>query len=178
MKVVGDGPSLPRLKAIARALEIADFVRFVGNVGESALIDLYDSCDLVVLPSTSRREAFGLVQLEASAAGKAVVASDIPGVSDVTKTLGGFLAKPSDVDSLAMQIGNALRTRHDAQKLKGTAASMSWEKVVVQYEELFQSLLKTAQPLAVETVSSAESQAPLPEPIASSNLEGLEEGPE
>jgi glycosyltransferase involved in cell wall biosynthesis len=163
LSVAGDGPSFPRLKAMAETLGIKDSVRFLGNVGNTDLVDLYDSCDLVVLPSISRREAFGLVQLEASAAGRAVVASDIPGVSDITKKIGGYLAKPSDSDSLAFQIERALGVRHDPQKLKDAASTMSWDKVTEEYEELFMTLMKSKGPATVEPPSSSEPLAPMAE---------------
>jgi len=159
LSVAGDGPSYPRLKAMVDAKGMGESVRFIGNVENSRLVELYDACDLVVLPSTGRREAFGLVQLEASAAGKAVVATDIPGVSDVNKKLGGYLAKPSDADSLAIQIARALGVKHDPEKLKQAAASMSWEKVTIEYEELFQTLLKPRGDEELEPVS--QSQPPI-----------------
>jgi glycosyltransferase involved in cell wall biosynthesis len=167
LSIAGDGPSLPRLKVIARSLGIADSVRFLGNLANAELVDSYDSCDLVVLPSISRREAFGLVQLEATAAGKAVVASDIPGVSDVTRKVGGYLAKPSDADSLALQIARALGVGHDPVKLREAAATMSWEKVTTEYEELFQTLLKAEGPAALEPLSSPDPLAPSPEQAGS-----------
>jgi len=163
LTVVGDGPSYRRLRALAEILGIGDHVRFAGNVDESKLVDYYEACDLVVLPSISRREAFGLVQLEASAAGKAVVASDIPGVGDVTRLVGGFLAKPSDADSLALQIERALLVTHDGTKLKETAASMNWDVVTTEYEELFQSLLETRVRARLDPSSSPEPRAALAE---------------
>lgn len=166
LTVAGDGPSHAGLKAKTEALGLGGCVSFLGNVAEPALIDLYDSCDLVVLPSISRREAFGLVQLEATAAGKAVVASDIPGVSDVTRSIGGYLAKPNDADSLAFQIESALLAKHDPLKAKEAAATMSWERVTVQYEELFQTLVMTMGIPAPEPSSLTEPQAPVPEVVA------------
>jgi len=163
LNIAGDGPSLPRLKAMVETLDIGDSVRFLGNLDNLDLADSYDSCDLVVLPSISRREAFGLVQLEASAAGKAVVASDIPGVSDVTKRLGGYLAKPSDADSLAIQIARALGVKQDPERFREAAASMSWDKVTIEYEELFQTLLKNPVPPTLEPSSGHGPLAPLPE---------------
>ena len=163
LSIAGDGPSYPRLKAMVETLGIGDSVRFLGNLNNSDLADSYESCDLVVLPSISRREAFGLVQLEASAAGKAVVASDIPGVSDVTKKVGGYLAKPSDADSLAIQIARALGVRQDPERFREAAAAMSWDKVTLEYEELFLTLLKDQGPPSLERSSDRGPQAPLPE---------------
>jgi glycosyltransferase involved in cell wall biosynthesis len=163
LSIAGDGPSYPRLKGMVETLGIGDCVRFLGNLNNSDLADSYESCDLVVLPSVSRREAFGLVQLEASAAGKAVVASDIPGVSDVTKRVGGYLAKPSDADSLAIQIARALGVKHDPERFREAAAAMSWDKVTLEYEELFQTLVKTQGPVEFEPSSSHGPLSPLPE---------------
>jgi glycosyltransferase involved in cell wall biosynthesis len=162
LSIAGDGPSYPRLKAMVDALGIGDSVRFLGNLDNSDLADSYECCDLVVLPSISRREAFGLVQLEASAAGKAVVASDIPGVSDVTKRVGGYLAKPSDADSLAIQIARALGVKQDPERFREAAAAMSWDKVTLEYEELFQTLLKSPGPASLEPSSGHEPLAPVP----------------
>jgi glycosyltransferase involved in cell wall biosynthesis len=182
LSIAGDGPSYPRLKAMVETLGIGDAVRFLGNLENPELVDSYDSCDLVVLPSISRREAFGLVQLEASAAGKAVVASDIPGVSDVNKKVGGYLAKPSDADSLALQIARALGVRHDPEKLREAAATMSWDKVTLEYEELFQTHLKTQGPATLEPPSDSEPLAPTTElsgsPVFPQVLESFGEGPE
>jgi len=163
LSVAGDGPSYPRLKAMVETLGIGDSVRFLGNLNNAELVDSYGACDLVVLPSVSRREAFGLVQLEASAAGKAVVASDIPGVSDITKKVGGYLAKPSDADSLALQIAHALGVQHDPEKFREAAATMSWDKVTLEYEELFETLLKAHVPSILEPLSRPDPVAPLAE---------------
>ncbi len=141
LSVAGNGPAYPRLRAMVETLQLGDSVRFLGNIENSDVADLYHSCDLVVLPSVSRREAFGLVQLEATAAGKAVVATDIPGVNDVTRMVGGYLAMPSDADSLALQIARALGAKQDPEKLRETAAAMSWDKVTIEYEEIFQTLV-------------------------------------
>jgi glycosyltransferase involved in cell wall biosynthesis len=172
LMVAGDGPSYTKLRLQAESLGLGEAVRFLGNVDEATLVNLYDSCDMVVLPSVSRREAFGLVQLEATAAGKAVVASDIPGVSDVTKAVGGYLAKPQDADSLALQIENVLLSAHDPKKARETAATMNWERVTTEYEELFETLVKsvglpTELPIDPPLVAEkAEVKAPLTETVS------------
>ena len=172
LSIAGDGPSFPRLKAMVEALDIEDSVRFLGNLNNTDLADSYDSCDLVVLPSISRREAFGLVQLEASAAGKAVVASDIPGVSDVTKKVGGYLAKPSDADSLAIQIARALGVKQDPERFREAAAAMSWDKVTLEYEELFRTLLKNQGPPRSSPLAATDLSHPNPNHLVPRTLLG------
>ena len=85
-----------------RELGVQDRFLKVGKVPESELPSYYSACDILVLPSVSRLEAFGLVLVEAMASGKPVVASDIPGVRDVIKDgVTGLLAEPFNARDLA-----------------------------------------------------------------------------
>ena len=142
LRIAGTGPLLTSLRTTADSLRLNGSVKFLGNVDDEALVELYNQCDLFVLPSTSRREAFGLVQLEAVAAGKRVVASDIPGAGEVTRMIDGFLAKPNDYVALAREILNAMKAPGDRERLREKARSMSWSKVVGKYEALFESLVR------------------------------------
>lgn len=63
----GDGDDRPRLAALAVTQGVADHVRFLGQMPEEDLPDLYRAVDLFVLPSTG--EGFGIVFLEAMACG-------------------------------------------------------------------------------------------------------------
>ena len=54
---------------------LRDRVRFAGEVPHEELPALYHACDLFVLPSVTRAEAFGYVQLEAMACAKPVVST-------------------------------------------------------------------------------------------------------
>jgi glycosyltransferase involved in cell wall biosynthesis len=78
--IIGDGPKKPELEAQASRLGVADQVRFAGFVEEQAKTDLLHAADLYV--STSQHEGFGLVFLEAMAAGLPVVCYDFGGQSD------------------------------------------------------------------------------------------------
>jgi glycosyltransferase involved in cell wall biosynthesis len=141
LQIAGDGPMLSRLKGTAEKVQLDGGVRFLGNVDDDKLIELYNSCDLFVLPSTSRREAFGLVQLEALAAGKRVVASDLPGVGEVARMIDGFLTRPNDHASLADGILRAFAAPpQDKLRLQEMAKSHTWRKTVEKYEQVFASL--------------------------------------
>ncbi len=142
LQVVGDGPVLPNLKTTANDLGLNGGVKFIGNVDDQGLFDIYNQCDLFVLPSTTRREAFGLVQLEALAAGKRVVASDIPGVGEVARLAGGALARPNDHVSLAAEILKAISAPHEGEILRERARSMTWNKTVDAYDKVFRSLVQ------------------------------------
>ena len=77
--IVGTGPEEERLKAAATALEGACPVEFTGYMPDERLKETFNACDVFVLPSTMKTEAFGIVQLEAFCCGKPVVATKIPG---------------------------------------------------------------------------------------------------
>lgn len=145
LRIAGSGPLMAALRESVDSLKLDDSVKFLGNVADETLIHLYNECDLFVLPSTSRREAFGLVQLEALSAGKRVVTSDIPGAGEVAKMIDGFLARPNDHISLAGEILKAIKAPREREKLQGIARSMSWEKVVDRYEALFESLVSKSR---------------------------------
>lgn len=100
--VIGDGPIRPSLEALARELGVADRVRFEGEVAEAELLAWYHACDALVLPSVSRQEAFGIVQLEAMACGRPVVSTDLPtGVSWVNQhERTGLVVRAGDVAAL------------------------------------------------------------------------------
>jgi glycosyltransferase involved in cell wall biosynthesis len=78
--IIGDGPKKPELEAQAKTLGVADRVHFAGFVEEQEKTDLLNAADLYV--STSQHEGFGLVFLEAMAAGLPVVCYDFGGQSD------------------------------------------------------------------------------------------------
>ena len=100
--IIGDGPQRPSLELLARNLGITDRVHFLGEVAADELLDWYHACDVFVLPSITRQEAFGMVQLEAMLCGRPCVSTDLgTGVSWVNQDEHtGLIVKPGDVDHL------------------------------------------------------------------------------
>jgi glycosyltransferase involved in cell wall biosynthesis len=109
--IVGDGPLRSELEAQARDLGVSGRVRFLGAVDDTELEALYRACDLFVLPSVTRQEAFGVVQLEAMAAGKPVVSTDLgTGVGWVNRNgETGYVVPPRDARALHMAMARILR---------------------------------------------------------------------
>jgi len=103
--LVGGGPELDSLRRLAARLGVAGRVIFTGQVSGDDLPSYFAACDVFVLPSVSRLEAFGIVALEAMATGKPVVVSDIPGVREVIADgKEGLLADPVDPEDLGGKI--------------------------------------------------------------------------
>lgn len=102
--IAGSGELSRPLRQLAKRLELQDRIRFLGHVDSWELNELMARCDVVCLPSTARTESFGVVLLEAMAAGRPVIASDVPGsgMPWVVRTAGhGLLVRPGDSGSLA-----------------------------------------------------------------------------
>lgn len=75
--LIGRGPLDSELREIAVAHDVARRVRFMAPVDRDELIAWYHAADVFCLPSIARSEAFGLVQIEAHAAGTPVVSTDL-----------------------------------------------------------------------------------------------------
>ena len=76
--IVGDGPLRDPLKTMAGEVRVGDRVHFVGEVSDDERLAWLHACDALVLPSVTRQEAFGVVQLEAMLCGRPVVTTDVP----------------------------------------------------------------------------------------------------
>ena len=100
--IIGDGPLRRRLEEMVRELGLGDRVQFLGEVTDEERNTWLYACAALVLPSITRQEAFGVVQLEAMLCGRPVVSTDLPtGVPWVNvngKT--GLVVRPNDVVSL------------------------------------------------------------------------------
>jgi N-acetyllactosaminide 3-alpha-galactosyltransferase len=132
--IVGDGEERQNLKALAKGYE--NCIKFCGHISRRALVELYKSSAVLVLPSFTRLEAFGVVLLEAMACETPVIASRIPGVLDVIDE-GGFLVKPCSPQSLATAIQKIFENPRDARRMgkKGrqlVEQKYDWEIVAKQ----------------------------------------------
>ncbi len=106
--LVGTGPLDAALKQSAQDFGVSHKVKFLGRVDN--LQKYYRASSVFVLPSISRAEAFGLVQLEAMAAGVPVINTDLnSGVPEVSLDgITGITVPPEDANSLAQAINRLL----------------------------------------------------------------------
>jgi glycosyltransferase involved in cell wall biosynthesis len=102
--IVGDGPLRAELESQAKDL---GNVFFAGQVADPELAGYYGACDVLVLPSVTRQEAFGLVLVEAMSCGKPVVSSDFSGMPFVVGD-GGLLVPSGDSKALSRAISGIL----------------------------------------------------------------------
>jgi rhamnosyl/mannosyltransferase len=121
--IVGDGPLRADLEGLAQSLDLGGKVIFAGEIQNKSVIPYYHAADVFALASIARSEAFGIVQIEAMAAGLPVVNtkldSGVPFVSLHDRT--GLTVPPGDPDALAAAI-NRLLDAPDLRRSLGAAA--------------------------------------------------------
>ena len=138
--LVGDGPERPKIEQLCRKLNLCDDIKFLGK--SKAIENLMAISDLFLLPSEA--ESFGLVALEAMAAGVSVVSSNVGGLSEVNKEgVTGFLSEVGNVDEMA---SNALKILEgDLKTFKKNARihaqSFDLPNILPQYESLYESMI-------------------------------------
>jgi glycosyltransferase involved in cell wall biosynthesis len=118
--IVGDGPRREELEELAADLGISERVSFLGYRPEDEAWRVIRASDIVVNPSYT--EGLPTSVLEAALMGKAVLATDVGGTTEiVTGGRGGLLVKPRDVDGLTSGMERLLEDPDLRQRL-GSAA--------------------------------------------------------
>ena len=146
--IVGAGALQPELEREVQTLSLNEDIHFLGPLPHDHLADLYNVCDVAVVPSivTDRNETEGMptVILEAMAAGRPVVASDVGGISDVVvDAQNGFLVPPKDPQALADRLVRALDPDIAApmrEQVRKTAHQYDWQQVGQVYDEIIRDL--------------------------------------
>lgn len=102
LDVVGAGPLKQEMEDLVSEEKLEEKVSFHSNVGDEELIQFFENCDVFVLPSLVRSEAFGLVQIEAMAYGKPVINTNLPsGVPYVSLDhITGLTVEPGNIEQL------------------------------------------------------------------------------
>lgn len=121
--VVGIGPMEAEWRALAAESGVADRIAWLGEAPDADLPILYHLADLFVLPASHPSEAFGLVQVEAMAAGLPVVCTELgTGTTYVNQNgITGVVVPPRDPLALSAAI-NGLLADPDRRAALGIAA--------------------------------------------------------
>lgn len=139
----GSGPMELALRAMAVQYP---HIRIHGRVAEEQLPELYAKTDIVVFPSLWP-EPFGRVPMEAMAAGKAVIASNIAGIRDTVDAKTGILVPPGDVKSLRKALEKlinnpTLRERLGSNGRKEVREKFSGEKIAREMIQTYSAVCR------------------------------------
>jgi len=119
LRVVGTGPDLARLERRARELGLGRRVEFLGHVAFDRLAGEYRRADIFCLPS--RQEGFGIVFLEAMAAGLPIVAARAAAVPElVSDGESGILVAPDSPGDLAAALDRLLSDPGERRRMGET----------------------------------------------------------
>jgi glycosyltransferase involved in cell wall biosynthesis len=122
--ICGDGRQTDSLRRLARRLGVQDRVRFTGWLPAAELARELASAAVVVLPSVWP-EPFGIVGIEAHAAGRPVIASETGGVGDwLEHGVSGLMVPPGDARALARALAELLEDPARQREL-GSAGARS-----------------------------------------------------
>jgi N-acetyl-alpha-D-glucosaminyl L-malate synthase BshA len=142
--IVGEGPDLGRAEQLINELGVTAQVELIGEAQD--VVGLLSVSDLFLLPSL--QESFGLSALEAMACGVPVVASNVGGLPEVVVDgVTGFLHPPDQVDRMAESAirilsDPALHSRMAAEGMRLAMERFSAERIVPQYEALYEDTLR------------------------------------
>jgi rhamnosyl/mannosyltransferase len=129
--IIGSGPLEQALKAKAAQLGLSETVSFKGYLDDEAIRRHLADCDIFLLPSIAKTEAFGLVQIEAMAYGKPVVNTQLPGGVPYVSLDGvtGLTVPPGDAAALA----TAMQTLADDPALRRQLGQAACRRVRESY---------------------------------------------
>lgn len=139
LSIVGGGDGLAELIEYAKKLKIYLNVDFYGSLSGKELIKKYQESSLLVLPSTTNAEAFGMVLIEAMACKKPVIGTKIGGIpSVIDNNINGLLVEPKNSKQLAKAIIKIIEDPKLAKKM-----GENGYKKVIKYFTLDKQLIKT-----------------------------------
>jgi glycosyltransferase involved in cell wall biosynthesis len=142
--VIGKDPNQEALHRLCQRMKVESHVRFLGGLPHTEVLKHFAQVDLFVMPSLI--EGFGIVFLEAMAAGVPVIGSSLGGTREViTDGVNGFLVKPLDPQGLAHKICVALENKslreqliaQGFQTVKRFTAKRMVEETIDYYKRVF-----------------------------------------
>lgn len=141
--LVGDGPERSFIEGLCRQSEAHNDIRFLGR--QEQMEDILAITDLFMLPS--EYESFGLVALEAMAAGVPVVSTNAGGLPEINiNAVTGFLSNVGDVDNMSRNIINIFKDAKAFDEMKKQSIQQAQKfditTIVPEYEALYKKVAK------------------------------------
>jgi glycosyltransferase involved in cell wall biosynthesis len=147
---VGKGDAIEHYKSLAKKEGFEKETVFTGFVEDEDLPKYYAGADVLVLPSTTSAEGFGMVITEANACGTPAIGSDIGGISQAIQNgKTGILVEPKNINALAEAVATfynhpAAAERMGAAGAQRAADEFGWDHLVDKTEKILIRVLHHA----------------------------------
>ena len=143
--IIGDGSERENLESLAEELGLKERVKFLGQISNEKIPEYLAAADCFVLPSL--KEGFGIVILEAQAAGIPVIGTRVGGILDIIedqKT--GILVKPKNPKVIAQAISKIYSqpefAKDLAQNAKANLEKYDWDKIAERVYKVYETPLE------------------------------------
>lgn len=135
--LVGEGCDRPQLEQTAASIGV--HARFTGRLERSMFIDTISRAQVLVLPSRSRLEAFGIVLLEAMACHTPVLAFDTPGVNEVARCGGMVFSSREELTDRILDLheNELLRMHLGERGRRAVEEKYSWDCALDKMEAVY-----------------------------------------
>jgi len=147
LKIAGSGKrgDVKRLMELIRHFKLEQRVKFLGRVSERDKLELLRTCLFLVMPS--RFEGWGITAIEANAAGKPVLGTNIRGLSEaVVNNRTALLIEPEDTERLTSSMDFLIENAHIRTNLgkegRIWAQRFSWKSVAKEQFAFYESVLR------------------------------------
>jgi phosphatidyl-myo-inositol dimannoside synthase len=138
------------IQAEVERLGLHSHVRMLGRVDRQKLIQLFFASDVFILPAIEipgDMEGFGIVLLEAGAAGKPVISVRLGGIPDAVCPETGILVEPDAWEQMTSELVRLLKDQESRERLgkfarKHILEHQSWAAVSLRYIEAFETVLR------------------------------------
>lgn len=135
LKIIGNGEMLEYYKKISNN----SLIEFISSCNDEELKQEYQKSICIILPSTTKEEAFGLVLIESFACGTPVIATNLPGVRSLTENNRGLICEINNTNSLKEQLEKIINLYFNDQEeykkmqnncIDSIIEKYNWESVV------------------------------------------------
>ncbi len=138
--LVGDGYDRGSLEELAAKMKVR--AEFMGRLERKRLIDFLSRAEMLVLPTSNRLEAFGIVLLEAMACETPVLAFDTPGVNEVAMAGGRVFSSTSELAESILELheNESLRMSLGRRGRRAVEEKYSWSRVLDEMESVYNEI--------------------------------------
>lgn len=141
--ISGRGEYQAKLQAIIKDLGLQERVHLLGPANRELNVSLFKGCEFFVMPS--RLEPFGIVALEAMAAGKPVIVTTNGGTKEFVTEDFGILVNPEDTEKLAGALKKLLSDKANREKMgkkaKEEVKDFDWSNIANEYMDIYSEVL-------------------------------------